>query len=256
VSHSASGRARSFGAIAESYDRARPSYPPTLIDDLTGGQPRRVLDVGCGTGIASRLFLDRDCEVLGVEPDPLMATVARRHGLTVEISDFESWDPAGRTFDLVISGQAWHWVDQDAGARQAARVLHRGGLLAPFWNGPRHRPEIFAAIAAAYRAHAPELLTDNVALGTAHGYRGQDTSADTLAIIASGMFEPPENRSYEWEIRHTPAGLLDELRTHSNHIMLPPERLAAVLDAIGAGLAHLDEFSVPYVTRTILARRS
>jgi hypothetical protein len=33
-------------------------------------------------------------------------------GLEVEVAAFETWDPAGRVFDAVIAGQAWHWVDQ------------------------------------------------------------------------------------------------------------------------------------------------
>lgn len=256
MSHSAGERALSFGAVAERYDRARPSYPPQLVGDLTGDQPRRVLDVGCGTGIAGRLFAARGCEVLGVEPDPQMAAIARRRGLTVEISGFEDWDPANRTFDLVISGQAWHWVNPEAGARQAAAVLRSGGLLAPFWNAPRHQPEVRAVMEAAYRAHAPELLTGNLALGTAASFRGQDTSSDTAAIITSGQYEPPQLRRYRWERRYTPAQWLDELGTHSDHSTLPPARLAAVLDAIGAGLAHLEEFTVEYVTGAVVARRA
>jgi predicted TPR repeat methyltransferase len=66
-------RAESFGAVARLYDRARPSYPLALIDFLLADGARRVLDVGCGTGIAGELFAARGCSVTGVEIDPRMA---------------------------------------------------------------------------------------------------------------------------------------------------------------------------------------
>jgi trans-aconitate methyltransferase len=55
------GRASSFGHDAAQYDRARPTYPDDLIDFLISRAPSSVLDVGCGTGIAAQLLLDRDC---------------------------------------------------------------------------------------------------------------------------------------------------------------------------------------------------
>jgi hypothetical protein len=70
--------------------------------------------------------------VLGVDPDARMAEFARRCGIQVEVSTFETWDSAGREFDAVVAGTAWHWVDPVAGAAKAAQVLWHGGLLAPF----------------------------------------------------------------------------------------------------------------------------
>src|SRR3954468_24825965 len=94
------------------YDRCRRTCPEPPIDALLGPRPEGldVLDVGCGTGIASRLMAERGVSVLGVEVAPRMAEIARSHGIDVEIGAFEDWKPAGRTFDRVISAQAWHWL--------------------------------------------------------------------------------------------------------------------------------------------------
>jgi 2-polyprenyl-3-methyl-5-hydroxy-6-metoxy-1,4-benzoquinol methylase len=102
-----------FDREAERYDRCRPPYPDALIDDLLGPKPEGldVLDVGCGSGIASRLMAQRGAKVLGVEVAPRMAEIARSHGIDVEVGAFEDWHPAGRTFDRVTSAQAWHWLD-------------------------------------------------------------------------------------------------------------------------------------------------
>jgi ubiquinone/menaquinone biosynthesis C-methylase UbiE len=67
--HENRARALSFGAVATLYDSARPTYPAALIDDLMALEPHRVLDVGCGTGKAARLFVERGCDLLGIEPE-------------------------------------------------------------------------------------------------------------------------------------------------------------------------------------------
>src|ERR1700687_5236523 len=105
-------RSKLFDQEAERYDRCRPTYTDALIDEVLGTEPASlaVLDVGCGTGIASRQMVQRGAKVLGVELAPRMAEIARRHGIEVEIAAFEGWDAAGRTFDRVTSVQAWHWL--------------------------------------------------------------------------------------------------------------------------------------------------
>lgn len=108
-------RALSFGDDPATYDQRRPSYPVALVDDLMATSPHRVLDVGCGTGIASRLFAVRGCAVLGLEPDERMAAFARSKGTIVEVATFETWQASPEPFDLIVSGQAWHWVDPAIG---------------------------------------------------------------------------------------------------------------------------------------------
>ena len=127
-SHKARQMAKSFGLDAERYDRARPSYPQAMVGQIIAASPGRdVLDVGIGTGISARPFQAAGCRVTGVDVDDRMAEFARRQGFEVEVASFEEWRPGGRMFDLVIAGQAWHWVDPVAGALKAAQVLRPSG---------------------------------------------------------------------------------------------------------------------------------
>lgn len=126
--HQARQTAESFGVDAERYDRARPTYPDALIQRIIAASPGPdLLDVGCGTGVEARQFLAAGRTVLGVEPDERMAAFARRTGVEVEVATFEDWDAAGRTFDAVVAGQSWHWVDPVAGPAKAAGAQHPRG---------------------------------------------------------------------------------------------------------------------------------
>ena len=127
--------AESFGIDADRYDRARPAYPDELIQRVVAASPGTdFLDVGCGTGIGARQYRASGINVLGVDVDTRMAEFARETGIEVEIGKFEEWDSRGRSFDAVVAGQAWHWVDPVLGAGKAAQVLRPHGLLALYWH--------------------------------------------------------------------------------------------------------------------------
>ena len=245
-------RAEGFGEDAPRYHRSRPGYPAALVDDVLQGcdMPARVLDVGCGTGRAALLFIERDCVVVGVEPDARMAALARSHGVAVDIDTFEAWDPAGRHFDVVISGQAWHWIDPDVGVPKAAAALGPGGRLALFWNAVRHDAASGAALSPVYQEIAPELAGSVVLAPAAR----PDTHVEPIA--ASGLFGLPVVSRYTWPQRYTTEQWLDLLGTHSDHRVLPPDQLEALLAGIGKAIDGLGGFfSVAYDTTLITAVR-
>ncbi|WP_240134929.1 class I SAM-dependent methyltransferase [Streptomyces sp. MUM 178J] len=248
--------AESFGAEAERYDRARPRYPEALVERIVASSPGPdVLDAGCGTGILARQLQAAGCRVLGVDPDARMAGVARRLGVEADTAAFEDWDPAGRRFDAVVAGQAWHWIDPAAGAAQAARVLRPGGLLAPLWNVFRLPPELAEAVAEECRGVLPgsplnvRALTDG-ALG---GYRPLFARAAD-GIRAAGGFGAAQRWQVEWEEPCTRDAWLDQMPTQGAFTRLRPDKLARVLEGVGAAVDAMGgSFTMRYTTVAITA---
>jgi SAM-dependent methyltransferase len=133
--------ASSFGLIAAEYDAARPGYPAELFDaieELAGFPLRgaRVLDVGAGTGKATRRLRDRGAAVVAVEPTPGMAEQFRAVTPDVPLvrSDGDALPFADGCADLVSYAQAFHWTDPARSVPEAMRVLRPAGALALFWN--------------------------------------------------------------------------------------------------------------------------
>jgi SAM-dependent methyltransferase len=251
-----SHRARSFGTNAELYDLARPSYPVALVEDLLAGEPRAILDVGCGTGRAALLLQGAGRNVVGIEPDERMAAVAARRGIDVESGTFEEWDPAGRLFDLLIAAQAWHWVDPMTGAVKAATVLRPGARFAAFWNVMHHTPSALAVFDAVYGRYAPTLLTSSVALGAGSTVAARADAAAT-GLVAAGFRDVAESRTtYNWQAPYAPRDWIGLLRTHSDHEILSPTVLEPLLRDLEAGLAELGPtFPVDFRTELLTAIR-
>jgi SAM-dependent methyltransferase len=246
-------RAESFGAVAALYDRARPSYPAALVDALVDGSPRTVLDVGCGTGIAGALFAARGCSVLGIEVDARMAELARAKGLEVEVTPFERWEPTGRSFDLVISAQAWHWIEPREGAAMAASVLTEGGRIGAFWNFGDPPLQLRERLLPVYGRLEPDLANASVLLGNRQ-VRAQTT---LRGIADSSGFDDVELRTFAWSQTYVTAGWLEHIETHSDHRALPPTRRRRLFAEVGDAIEAIGgSFEMSYKTVLVSARRS
>lgn len=135
-----------FSRRVESYVRSRPTYPQAVVEllraefGLTPGWA--VADIGSGTGILSRLFLENGCRVYGVEPnvemrragEALLATYRLFNSLTGTAEDTGLPDAA---VDLVAAGQSYHWFDTKKARREFVRILRPQGWVVLIWNDRR-----------------------------------------------------------------------------------------------------------------------
>ena len=130
-----------FDPLVDFYDAARPEYPDAhfatlaaLTRPLNGAQ---VVEVGAGTGIATRALRRRGATVLPVDHGAMMLRRLQERGAefpTAVQADAHRLPVRGGWADLVCYAQAWHWTDPQRATAEAVRVLRTGGALAVWWN--------------------------------------------------------------------------------------------------------------------------
>jgi SAM-dependent methyltransferase len=125
-----------FDSVPDVYDRIRPRYPARLFDDLFALLPARprILEVGPGTGQATRDLLRQGATVHAIEIGPAMARklqeVLPSSDLTVIVGEFERVPDVDEQYDAVVSATAYHWIDSKAQLDRPARLLKPGGVVA------------------------------------------------------------------------------------------------------------------------------
>jgi SAM-dependent methyltransferase len=232
-----------FDTAAELYDVARPDYPAALFDDLfalTGLQEGdRVLEIGCGTGKATRAVLERGVSVVCVELGARLADVARRNlaGMPVEIhvGAFETWGAAPASFDLIYAATAWKWVDPQRRYEKAHSLLRPGGHLA-FWSA-RH------AFPKGFDPFFTEIQDVYGALGESEPGEWpppppEDQADQSTDVVASGLFEDVQVRRYVWDATYTADEYIALLSTFSGHIAMEEAKRETLYREIRARLAR------------------
>ncbi|TYB68913.1 class I SAM-dependent methyltransferase [Nonomuraea sp. PA05] len=221
-----------FDRAADTYQSARPDYPPELYADLRATTaitpPAHLLEVGCGPGKATLPLARMGFGITAIELGGALAAKAREHlaafpGVSVITSSFEEWEPpAGVRFDLVYAATAWKWVDADVKYAKAAGLLADGGHLA-VWNADHAFPAdvdpFFFEIQPVYEE-----------LGEGHDGPWPppppEEQPDPMAaeIEASGHFTVVSTNLYVWAARYTADEYIALLDTFSGHIAMDPAK--------------------------------
>jgi SAM-dependent methyltransferase len=219
-----------FTGLAGVYARHRPSYPDAAVDfilrrcGLGGGS--LLVDVGCGTGISSRLFAGRGLRVVGVEPNADMRAAADREPPPPDAPAPVYQDgkaeatglPAG-VADAVLAAQAFHWFDAGPALEEFRRVLKPGGWAVLMWNERDGTDPFTAAYGAVVRA-----TPDAAAVEVPRGRAGD-------VLLSHPQYQDAERVVFPYEQRLTEEGMLGRAFSAS---YAPREPAAA--EAFAAGL--------------------
>jgi ubiquinone/menaquinone biosynthesis C-methylase UbiE len=226
---------RSFGPVADAYDRARPSYPDAAVTWMTGSGRSMVLELGAGTGKLTEILHDAGHEVLATDPSPeMLAVLGGRVPVHHVVATAEHIPVRSRSVDVVVCGQSFHWFDHALAMAEIARVLRPGGIVALAWNT---YDEGIPWVKRLKRLISPQA----------------DPEAMAMPLMETPYFGFVEQKQFRFWQPHTSASLADLARSVS-HVATMSERaradVLAKVDALYAeyGRGH-DGMQVPYITR-------
>jgi SAM-dependent methyltransferase len=228
-------RRTSFGAAAGLYDAIRPSYPPEAVRWMLGETPLRVVDLGAGTGIFSRLVAALGHDVFAVEPDPGMrARLAEGSpGMTVLAGSAEAVPLPDSSVDAVVAAQAYHWFDNDEARLEITRLLRTGGVFAPIWNIRDESVDWVAAL-----SKAAMLEGDGT---SSHEYKNPDYEFGPL-------FLPAERAEFPHSTTHTTETLLALIQSRSLYLIADEAGRAQMDAGVRAVTRELPPtFELPYI---------
>lgn len=235
--------ALAFGPIADSYERARPSYPPEAVEWLAGklglGPGKRVVDLGAGTGKLTRLLVPTGATVIAVEPLPEM--LAR---LEAAVPDAEALVGSAERIPLpdgyvtgATAASAFHWFEHDRALPEIHRVLEPGGTLAIIGN----RRDLGDPLQAAAQEIVGPYLPD---LGRLGGWRD--------ALAASPLFGPAETFETPFEQQLDAEGLAERIGTISYIARLDGDERAELLARVRALGESQPTTTFPFRYRTVV----
>jgi SAM-dependent methyltransferase len=227
-----------FGAVAGSYQDARPDYPDRVFEILRErcglGPSSRVLEIGPGSGKATRRLLEAGAHVVAVEPSPplaeeLSARFTAEPRPEIVRATFEDARLSPSSFDLVVAATAFHWLDAALVLPKIVLILRPRGWLALWWNvfGDPDLPDPFD--------DATGQILNDLEPSPSEGAGGMPFSLDVRARtseLEGCGFENIEYEALRWTLTLDPSETRRLYATYSNIARLPSARRDAILDAI------------------------
>ncbi len=234
-------RRTSFGAVAADYAALRPGYPADAVAFLLGNRPRRVLDLGAGTGLLTDVLLAAGHEVVAVDPSPGMLDQLRARLPQVEtaVGGAERIPLPDAGVDAAVAGQAAHWFHPAPAAAELRRVLRPGWVVGFVWNTRDERVPWVAALGRMLAAQARDHEADQ---GVVARFAGELRAEVT--VLDSAVVQ-----------RVTPEQVVGGIGTRSYVATMDGARRAGFLGRVRALLAEhpdtrgRDVLELPYRTR-------
>jgi SAM-dependent methyltransferase len=245
-----------FSGLASLYAQCRPDYPSEAVDFIIHrcglGPASLLVDVGCGTGISSRLFARRGVRVVGIEPNDDMRAKAEAEPVppecpapTYRAGTAEATGLTDGSAEVVLAAQAFHWFDPEAALKEFARILKAGGWAVLVWNERDDADPFTAEYGAAVRA-----TRDAAAVEGPRGRAGE-------ALLRSARFTEGERVVFRHAQSLDEEGMLGRAfsASYAPREAAEAETFAAALRAAFARFQQEGRVVLRYETAVYLARR-
>ncbi|MEO3944028.1 methyltransferase domain-containing protein [Gorillibacterium sp. CAU 1737] len=156
-----------FNEDVKNYDRWRPTYCDELFIDIMEysqmEQDKKAIEIGVGTGQATRPFLETGCQLTAIELGKNLAEYSKvkfqeYENFAVCNTPFEEFECPDESIDIIYSATAFHWISDEIGYPKVYRLLKTDGTLALFWNKPfvaRENDELHQKIQGIYQKYRP-----------------------------------------------------------------------------------------------------
>ena len=211
-----------------------------------------LVDVGCGTGISSRLFAARGIRVIGIEPNAEMRAAAEAAPIphactppTYLAGRAEATGLAAQSADAVLAAQAFHWFEPETALREFHRVLKPGGWVILLWNERDERDPFTAAYGEVIRT-AP----DTAAVEMPRGRAGEP-------LLRSPLFSEAERTVFRNEQMLDEEELVGRAFSASYAPRQPDQaaKFTAELRSVFARYEHKGKVVLIYETSVYVGRR-
>ncbi|SDF80683.1 Methyltransferase domain-containing protein [Fontibacillus panacisegetis] len=214
-----------FNEEVENYEKWRPTYCDELFKDIIEyshiEQGKKAIEIGIGTGQATRPFLETGCELTAIELGKDLAEYSKLKFLdyknfTVCNTAFEDFECPNGSIDIIYSATAFHWIPEQIGYPKVSKLLKTGGTLALLWNRPfvsRENDELHQNIQRIYQKYRPS--STQIMEYDTERYEGRKKT-----IQAYG-FREIVFKLYHLTRTFSSSDYIDLLNTYSDHRTMP-----------------------------------
>lgn len=237
LSQNATQRKTWYSSIAQVYNQVRPRYPQKIIEfavELAQLPPEaKIIEVGCGPGIATVAFAERGFSMLALEPSLEMCQLAHQNcvsypNVKIQQTLFEEWQPEPQKFNAFLAATSFHWIPSKVRYIKASEVLEDNGFLILLWNmSLQPQYEVYQTLKDVYELHAPSLVHYED-----HKKQEEILCEQVQNIIESGYFINVVSKQMPCEITYKTDDYLMLLSTLSPYIGLDSQVRNALFEGL------------------------
>lgn len=233
-----------FTGLSDPYAKGRPGYPTEIIQwclALTPAPPELIVDVGCGTGISTRVFAESGHRVIGIDPNAdMLASATAKGGATYQYGTSTATGLPDACADLIVSAQAFHWFELPATLQELRRIGRASAWCAAFWNIRRVDVPFMADYEALLQRTSTEYEVND---------RAPRTIAHMKELIGSSAIEHTVQHAVRMNGERLRALALSS--SYVKHGVADIPAFLMALDALFARHAGNSEVEMRYSTRAI-----